>query len=150
MKQVLRRLALVVLALCAPIAAHAQASDLFISEYIEGSSNNKAIELYNGTDSAVNLGTGNYVLQYYFNGSASDPGSGNPVYTWTFGNNQSMGGQNVAYAYPDNGNFDVSLTSVSQGGTSVDTFPVTITNVAPTVNGGADKVINEGAATAFT
>lgn len=31
------------------------ASDLFISEYIEGSSNNKAIEIFNGTGSAINL-----------------------------------------------------------------------------------------------
>ncbi|NCD23647.1 MAG: hypothetical protein EOL90_12025, partial [Spartobacteria bacterium] len=32
------------------------ASDLFISEYIEGSSNNKAIEIFNGTGSSVDLG----------------------------------------------------------------------------------------------
>lgn len=45
------------------------ASDLFISEYIEGSSNNKAIEIYNGTGTPVNLATG-YVLELYSNGSA--------------------------------------------------------------------------------
>ncbi len=33
----------------------AQASDLFFSEYIEGSSNNKALEIYNGTGATVNL-----------------------------------------------------------------------------------------------
>ena len=71
MKQLLRRLALVILASCMPIAAHAQASDLFISEYIEGSSNNKAIEIYNGTGNAVNLATGGYNLQYFFNGSGT-------------------------------------------------------------------------------
>ena len=32
-----------------PTAASAAPTDLFISEYVEGSSNNKAIELYNGT-----------------------------------------------------------------------------------------------------
>ena len=31
-------------------------TDLFISEYIEGSSNNKAIEIYNGTGSAHRSG----------------------------------------------------------------------------------------------
>ncbi|MFM9911822.1 MAG: ExeM/NucH family extracellular endonuclease [Chitinophagaceae bacterium] len=50
-------------------------SDIFISEYIEGSSNNKAIELFNGTGSSVDLSSGNYVLQYYFNGSSSTVGT---------------------------------------------------------------------------
>lgn len=45
------------------------ASDLFISEYIEGSSMNKAIELYNGTGAAVNLSS--YSLSLYSNGSTS-------------------------------------------------------------------------------
>lgn len=48
-----------------------QPTELFISEYIEGSSNNKAIEIYNGTGSAVNLATGDYVLQMYFNGAVT-------------------------------------------------------------------------------
>ncbi|MBC2579699.1 lamin tail domain-containing protein [Clostridium sp. DJ247] len=48
------------------------ASQLFISEYIEGSSNNKAIEIYNGTGSSVNLS--GYKLELYFNGSTT-PGS---------------------------------------------------------------------------
>lgn len=42
-------------------------TDLLISEYVEGSSNNKAIELFNGTGSTINL-TG-YTLEFYFNGS---------------------------------------------------------------------------------
>ena len=39
----------------APTAASAAPTDLFISEYVEGSSNNKAIELFNGTGAAVDL-----------------------------------------------------------------------------------------------
>ncbi|HBR56725.1 MAG TPA: deoxyribonuclease I, partial [Blastocatellia bacterium] len=35
--------------------ADAATSELFISEYIEGSSNNKALEIYNGTGSAIDL-----------------------------------------------------------------------------------------------
>jgi DNA/RNA endonuclease G (NUC1) len=46
-------------------------SDLFFSEYIEGSSNNKALEIYNGTGSSINLSAGNYTVQMYFNGSAT-------------------------------------------------------------------------------
>jgi uncharacterized protein len=49
----------------------AQPTDLFISEYVEGSSFNKALEIYNGTNSVVNLSTGQYVLEVYFNGSTS-------------------------------------------------------------------------------
>lgn len=37
------------------ISGFAQATDLFISEYSEGSSNNKYIEIYNGTGAAVDL-----------------------------------------------------------------------------------------------
>lgn len=45
-------------------------TELFFTEYIEGTSNNKALEIYNGTGAAVTL-TGNYNVQMFFNGSAS-------------------------------------------------------------------------------
>ncbi|HKM02604.1 MAG TPA: endonuclease, partial [Bacilli bacterium] len=45
------------------------ATDLFISEYIEGSSNNKVIELYNGTGTAINLS--NYSLKIFANGATA-------------------------------------------------------------------------------
>lgn len=43
------------------------AKDLIISEYVEGSSNNKAIEIYNGTGETVNLS--DYSVELYLNGS---------------------------------------------------------------------------------
>ncbi|MEU8210096.1 lamin tail domain-containing protein [Micromonospora sp. NPDC049044] len=55
----------------APTAASAAPTDLFISEYVEGSSNNKAIELFNGTGTPVDLTAGGYRLQLYFNGSTT-------------------------------------------------------------------------------
>ncbi len=59
-----------VLALVPPqVSASAEASSLFFSEYIEGSSNNKALEIYNGTGADVDLS--GYAVQMYFNGSAS-------------------------------------------------------------------------------
>ncbi len=54
-----------------PPAAAAAPTDLFFSEYIEGSSNNKALEIYNGTGAAVDLAAGGYNVQMFFNGSAS-------------------------------------------------------------------------------
>jgi predicted extracellular nuclease len=48
---------------------HAQPTELFFSEYIEGSSNNKALEIFNGTGTAVNLATDNYNVQMFFNGN---------------------------------------------------------------------------------
>ena len=45
------------------------ANDLYISEYVEGSSNNKALEFYNATAGNIDLSA--YEVQYYFNGSPS-------------------------------------------------------------------------------
>lgn len=50
------------------LSASAQ-SDLFISEYVEGFGNNKAIEIYNPTSHDINLG--DYVLKRYDNGNNS-------------------------------------------------------------------------------
>ena len=53
-----------------PVAADAP-TELFFSEYIEGSSNNKALEIHNGTGSPVDLGAAGYNVQMFFNGSTS-------------------------------------------------------------------------------
>ena len=63
--------ALLCLTLLPLAAAQAAPADLLISEMIEGSSNNKAIELWNGTGAPVDLAGGGYSLQFFFNGSAS-------------------------------------------------------------------------------
>ena len=49
--------------------ARAAATELFFSEYIEGSSFNKALEIYNGTGAMVDLST--YTIELYSNGAAS-------------------------------------------------------------------------------
>lgn len=50
-------------------SAGVMATDLFISEYVEGSSNNKYIEIFNGTGSPVSLA--DYKLQLYANGAST-------------------------------------------------------------------------------
>lgn len=57
--------------LWSPPRSAAATSELFFSEYIEGSSNNKALEIYNGTGAPVNLATGSYNVQMFFNGSTT-------------------------------------------------------------------------------
>lgn len=52
----------------APPAA-AASGDLLISEYVEGSSNNKAIEIYNPSTAGVDLAASGYAVQLFFNGS---------------------------------------------------------------------------------
>jgi predicted extracellular nuclease len=47
----------------------AATTELFFSEYIEGSSNNKALEIYNGTGAAIDLGASGYSVQMFFNGN---------------------------------------------------------------------------------
>lgn len=60
---------LVILALLVATPTFAQLPDLIFSEYIEGSSYNKALEIYNGTDEDVDLS--NYELELYSNGSTT-------------------------------------------------------------------------------
>ncbi len=60
-------------------SAPAGCFDLFISEYVEGSANNKAIEIYNPTNQPISLS--NYKLVRYSNGgtSGTDVALGNAI-----------------------------------------------------------------------
>ena len=51
----MRNLILVALATLSANLLTAQCNELFISEYIEGWSNNKALEIYNPTGSAIDM-----------------------------------------------------------------------------------------------
>ncbi|HEY0921393.1 ExeM/NucH family extracellular endonuclease [Rheinheimera pacifica] len=53
----------------AMLLAPAVNAELFISEYVEGSGNNKALELYNPTEQAISLN--GYTIQVFANGAAT-------------------------------------------------------------------------------
>ena len=59
-------------ALATPAPAGAAVpTELFFSEYVEGSGFNKAVEIFNGTGAPVDLAAGGYTLELYSNGSAT-------------------------------------------------------------------------------
>ena len=68
--------AFLTIALIVPLAfslgsARAAPTELFFSEYIEGTSNNKALEIFNGTGAPINLAANGYAVQMFFNGSSA-------------------------------------------------------------------------------
>ncbi len=44
---------------------------LYFTEYVEGSSYNKALEIYNASGNTINLDNQNYILELYLNGNSS-------------------------------------------------------------------------------
>lgn len=73
MKRITRHLLVLAGALLSAPLAYGQCDELFFSEYIEGSSNNKALEIYNPTGSTVDLS--NYVIERFNNGGTSPSGT---------------------------------------------------------------------------
>jgi len=74
MKKTLFSLSLITIAL---VGKAQNCSELFISEYVEGSGNSKAMEFYNPTVNTINLS--NYRLVRYSNGSSTGSDSSNLV-----------------------------------------------------------------------
>lgn len=79
------------------IVANSQCTELFISEYCEGTSQNKAIEIYNPTNTAKSLS--GYFLSRYNNGGTDYNAGGRlalsgtiaPYGTWVVTNSQTTG-----------------------------------------------------------
>lgn len=107
------------------------ASDLFFSEYVEGSASNKYLEIYNGTGAAVDLS--DYRLKLYANGSTTATGASNDVQlAGTLPNNSTVvirnnsatvyAGTSIVVASVNfNGNDAVALYKISTGA-NVDIF----------------------------
>jgi predicted extracellular nuclease len=62
---------LIFLSICCLLsgAALGQTDNLLITEYVEGSGNNKALEIYNGTEDFIDLGS--YTIERYANGTTT-------------------------------------------------------------------------------
>jgi len=89
--------------------AEALASDLFFSEYIEGSSNNKALEIYNGTSAAVDLAVGGYNVFMSFNGGTS---------TYTINLTGTVASGDVFVVAPTNANATILAQADQKQGTA--------------------------------
>lgn len=109
-------------------------SDIFISEYVEGSGNNKAIEIYNPTDSEIDLS--NYIFKLYANGRDTTDqvqersGSLAPGETKVYANSQAdqalLDKADVTASYPNNVanyNGDDAIELIKNG-TVIDVFGV--------------------------
>lgn len=86
-------------------------SDLIISEYIEGSSNNKYIEIFNGTGTNVNLS--DYKINIYSNGSTT-PSS--ITMTGTLAHNSCIVYANNSALNPVNGIIPILTGTLSHNG----------------------------------
>ena len=80
----MKKILLSIIAISASFALKSQCNDLFISEYVEGWSNNKAIELVNPTNAPIDLSQ--YELRRYSNGSSSADAKKKTTIVW---NNRS-------------------------------------------------------------
>ncbi|MBN1429196.1 MAG: ExeM/NucH family extracellular endonuclease [Anaerolineae bacterium] len=89
----------------ARLPARASASELFFSEYIEGSGNNKALEIHNGTGAAVDLAAGGYSIQMSFNGGTS---------TYTINLTGTVADGDVYVVAPTNATDDTILAQADQ------------------------------------
>jgi uncharacterized protein len=118
--------------LLGPVASAraATGAELFISEYVEGTGTNQAIEIYNPTDVTVNLSASGYSLAFYMDGSTSLGGgamlSGTlaPAATWVITPTDASGAL-LAKADQTAGTsadwFDGNdVVVLSHGGTAVD------------------------------
>lgn len=81
-----------------------------------------------------------------FDGSRSFDFEGEPLtHAFSFGDGTTGAGQVVTHVYPDNASFTVTLTVADpSGATGSASRPMTVHNVAPTVNAGPDATITSG------
>lgn len=91
-----------------------------------------------------------------FNGSASTDADGNPLqYRWDFDSDGVWDtawseSASTTYAYSDDYSGTVVVEVTDQMATVTDTAVVTVSNVVPSVNAGADQTVDEGDSVSFS
>jgi len=89
-----------------------------------------------------------------FSGSYTDPGTSDThAIGWDFGDGSPVvtGTLTPTHVYADNGDYTVTLTVTDDdGGVGTDTLIVTVYNVAPTVDAGADQTVYSGETVSFS
>lgn len=88
----------------------------------------------------------------HFHGAFTDPGTlDTHTIAWTFGDGATSSGTLTPdHVYADNGVYTATLTVTDKdGGVGVDMVAITVANVAPSVDAGADITATEGAAIHF-
>ncbi len=84
-------------------------------------------------------------IEFSASGS-SDPDGDSLTYVWNFGDGTLVRGENVTHIFPDDGDYDVTLTVVDPfGGISEATETLSIANVTPTVTILPDGLPSEAA-----
>jgi hypothetical protein len=74
----MKKLLLFGVALFSFAAAQSQCSGLFFSEYVEGSNNNKALEIYNPTANPITINANEYRIVRYNNGTSASVAESTP------------------------------------------------------------------------
>jgi len=105
----MNRLTIMIITICS--LALGQTTDLFFSEYAEGSSNNKYIEIYNGTGTDVDLS--GYSLSSCSNGC-------NTTDEWDYPDNVTFA-SGQTFTYLSNGDDVFALTAA---GATADTYTI--------------------------
>ncbi|MFN8288186.1 MAG: T9SS type A sorting domain-containing protein [Chitinophagales bacterium] len=108
----MKKLYLAIIGLFISAASFAQCSELFFSEYVEGSGNNKALEIYNPGSVAVNLN--GYKIVQYNNGSAT--------VSYTLNLNGTIGANDVYVLVRNTADSLIKLTADTLTGSNVLNF----------------------------
>jgi DNA/RNA endonuclease G (NUC1)/PKD repeat protein len=87
-----------------------------------------------------------------FSATASDPGNDDLTYLWNFGDGSTpVTGATVNHTYTDNGTYTTTLVVTDlEGAFATQTQTVTVNNLAPVVNAGADQSTRPGQALNFS